>query len=64
MDAEDKETPQEPEEADPSEYTMHEGKKYRLVAIDGQEGLFYMDEKKHIYTEEFEKIGDATDDSD
>ena len=37
---------------------------YRQVAIDGQEGLFYMDQDKHIYDTNFVNIGEATDDSD
>ena len=44
---------------DMNEVIMHEGKQYRRVQIEGQEGDHLMDEDANIYTLDFEKIGCA-----
>lgn len=42
----------------------HEGKRYRRVQIQGQDGEHLMDEEANIYTLDFEKIGKAGDSDD
>lgn len=42
----------------------HEGKRYRRVQIEGQDGDHLMDEEANIYTLDFEKIGKAGDSDD
>ena len=42
-----------------TEWVEHEGKKYRRVTIEGQDGDHLMDEEANIYTLDFEKIGKA-----
>ena len=39
----------------------HEGKRYRRVQIEGQDGDHLMDEQGNIYTLDFQKIGKAGD---
>ena len=46
-------------ENDMTEVIEHEGKRYRRVQIEGQEGDHLMDEDANIYTLDFEKIGCA-----
>lgn len=47
-----------------TEIIEHEGKKYRRVQIEGQDGDHLMDEEANIYTLDFEKIGKAGDSDD
>ena len=42
-----------------TEIIEHEGKQFRRVQIEGQEGDHLMDEHANIYTLDFEKIGCA-----
>ena len=42
----------------------HEGKNYRRVQIEGQDGDHLMDEQGNIYTLDFQKIGKAGDSDD
>ena len=42
-----------------TEIIEHEGKKFRRVQIEGQDGDHLMDEEANIYTLDFEKIGKA-----
>lgn len=44
-------------ENDMTEVIEHEGKRYRRVQIEGQEGDHLMDDDANIYTLDFEKIG-------
>ena len=44
-------------ENDMTEIIEHEGKRYRRVQIEGQDGDHLMDDDKNIYTLDFEKIG-------
>ena len=48
-------------ENDMTEVIEHEGKRYRRVQIEGQEGDHLMDDDANIYTLDFEKIGQAGD---
>jgi len=47
-----------------TEIIEHEGKRYRRVQIEGQDGDHLMDEEANIYTLDFEKIGKAGDSDD
>lgn len=44
-----------------TEVIEHEGKRYRRVQIEGQDGDHLMDDDANIYTLDFEKIGQAGD---
>ena len=44
---------------DEGEVIEHEGKRFRRVQIEGQDGDHLMDEDANIYTLDFEKIGKA-----
>ena len=46
---------------DMPEMFEHEGKRYRRVQIEGQDGDHLMDEQGNIYTLDFQKIGKAGD---
>ena len=46
------------------EIIEHEGKRYRRVQIEGQDGDHLMDEEANIYTLDFQKIGCAGDSDD
>ena len=46
------------------EVIEHEGKQYRRVQIEGQDGDHLMDEEANIYTLDFQKIGCAGDSDD
>ena len=48
-------------ENDMTEIIEHEGKRYRRVQIEGQDGDHLMDDDANIYTLDFEKIGQAGD---
>jgi len=44
-----------------TEIIEHEGKRFRRVQIEGQDGDHLMDEEANIYTLDFEQIGKAGD---
>ena len=46
-------------EADDDEIIVHNGKKYRIVQIEGEDGECLMDEEQNIYNKNFQLLGQA-----
>lgn len=47
------------EEEEESSEIIHEGRKYKLVQIEGEDQEYYMDEAGNIYDTEFQYVGQA-----